>query len=145
MFQRILIAWDGSRPARRALDVGIDLARRYEADVVAVSVAHSPGHAETEADRVESVEAARLYLTDTFGRVRDRADRIGVPLEQVVIESDHPAEDLLGYAHDHGFDLIVAGHHRGSRSGRLLLHGLTERLVAAGTIPVLVVGDVNGD
>jgi len=144
MFQRILIAWDGSRPAHRALDIGIDLARHYEAEVVAVSIAHSPGHAETEADRLESVEAARLYLTDTFGRVRDRADRIGVPLEQVVIESDHPAEDLLRYAHDHGFDLIVAGHHRGSRSGRLLLHGLTERLVAAGTIPVLVVGETNG-
>jgi nucleotide-binding universal stress UspA family protein len=145
MFQRILIAWDGSRPARRALDIGIDLARRYEAEVVAVSVAHSPGHAETEADRLESVEAARLYLTDTFGRVRDRADRIGVSLEQVVIEGDHPAEDLIVYAHDHGFDLIVAGHHRGSRSGRLLLHGLTERLVAAGTIPVLVVGEANGE
>jgi nucleotide-binding universal stress UspA family protein len=145
MFQRILIAWDGSRPARRALDIGIDLARRYEAEVVAVSVAHSPGHAETEADRVESVEAARLYLTDTFGRVRDRADRIGVSLEHVVIEGDHPAEDLLAYAHDHGFDLVVAGHHRGSRSGRLLLHGLTERLVAAGTIPVLVVGEANGE
>jgi nucleotide-binding universal stress UspA family protein len=145
MFQRILIAWDGSRPARRALDIGIDLARRYQAEVVAVSIAHSPGHAETEADRLESVEAARLYLTDTFRRVRDRADRIGVPLEQVVIEGDHPAEDLLAYAHDHGFDLIVAGHHRGSRSGRLLLHGLTERLVAAGTIPVLVVAETNGD
>jgi nucleotide-binding universal stress UspA family protein len=145
MFQRILIVWDGSRPARRALDVGIDLARRYEAEVVAVSIAHSPGHAETGADRLESVEAARLYLTDTFGRVRDRADRIGVPLEQVVIEGDHPAEHLLAYAHDHGFDLIVAGHHRGTRSGRLLLHGLTERLVAAGTIPVLVVAETNGD
>ena len=144
MFQRILIAWDGSRPARRALDVAVDLARRYQAEIVAVSVAHSPGHAETEADRAESVDAARAYLTASFADVRDRADRIGVPLEQVVIESDHPAEDLLRYAHDHGFDLIVAGHHRGSRSGRLLLHGLTERLVAAGTIPVLVVGETNG-
>ena len=145
MFQRILIAWDGSRPARRALDVGIDLARRYEAEVVAVSVAHSPGHAETEADRIESVEAARLYLVETFDRVRDRADRIGVPLEHVVIEGDRPAEDLLAYAHDHAFDLVVAGRHRASRSGRLLLHGLTEHLVAAGTIPVLVVAEADAD
>jgi nucleotide-binding universal stress UspA family protein len=145
MFQRILIAWDGSRPARRALDVAVDLARRYQAEIVAVSVAHSPGHAETEADRAESVDAARAYLTASFADVRDRADRIGVPLEQVVIEGDHPADDLLGYAHEHGFDLVVAGHHRGRRGGRVLFHGLVDRLVAAGTITVLVVSEGNGE
>ncbi len=145
MFQRILIAWDGSRPARKALDVALDLARRYEAELVAVSIAHSPGHAETESDRLESVEGASVYLTETLGRVRDRADRIGVPLEHVVIEGDHPAEDLLAYAHDHGFDLVVAGHHKRGRTGRLLLHGLPERLIASSTIPVLVVGEANDD
>jgi nucleotide-binding universal stress UspA family protein len=123
MFQRIMIGWDGSHPARRALDIAIDLARRYEAGLCAVSVAHSPAHAETESDRLESVDAARRYLVDSLAAVRDRADRIGVPLEHVVIEGDHPAEDLLAYAHHHGFDLIVAGHHRSSRAGRLLLHG----------------------
>lgn len=145
MFHRILLAWDGSRPARRALDVAIDLARRYEAEIVAVSAARSPGHAETEADRVESVEAARRYLTETFARVRDRADRVGVALEHVVLESERAADELLAYAHDHAFDLVVVGHHRGSRSGRLLLHGLAERLVAAASVPVLVVGEVDGD
>jgi nucleotide-binding universal stress UspA family protein len=145
MFQRILVAWDGSRPARRALDVAVDLARRYAAEITAVSVAHSPAHAETEADRVESVEAARQYLLQSFGEVRDRADRIGVRLEHAIIEGDQPAEALLAYAHEHGCDLVVAGHHRGSRGGRFLLHGVVERLVDAGAIPVLVVAEANGD
>lgn len=145
MFQRILIAWDGSRPAQRAFAVALDLARRYDAELCAVSVAHSPAHAETEDDRLESVEAARRHLVESLARVRDRADRIGVPLEQVVIEGDHPADDLLRYAHEHGFDLLVAGHHRETRPGRLLLHGLIERLVAACSIPVLVVGELNGE
>jgi nucleotide-binding universal stress UspA family protein len=144
MFQRILLAWDGSRPARRALDLAIDLARRYEAELVAASVAHSPAHAETEADRRESVEAAREYLVESLNGVRDRADRVGVPLEHVVIEGDHPAEDVLAYAHAHGFDLVVAGRHRSSRAGRLLLHGLSERLIDASSIPVLVVPEDEG-
>ena len=42
MLQQILIAWDGSRPARLAFDIALDLARRYDAELVAVSVAHSP-------------------------------------------------------------------------------------------------------
>jgi len=144
MFRRVLLAWDGSEPALRALDLAVDVARRYEAEVVAVSVAHSPAHAETEGDRKESVEAARHYLEESLARVRDRADRIGVPLEHVIIEGDHPAEDLLAFAHEHGFDLIVAGHHRGGRAGRLLLHDLAERLLASSTRPILIAGEGNG-
>lgn len=141
MFQRILIAWDGSRVALRALDVSLDVARRYDAELVAASVAYSPSHAETEEDRAESAHAARRHLEDTFARVRDRAERIGVPIEHVIIDGDNPGEDLLAYAHEHGFDLLVAGHHRSGRAGRLLLHGVPERLVAAAEVPVLIIGD----
>jgi nucleotide-binding universal stress UspA family protein len=139
VIQQILIAWDGSPPARYALDVAVDLARRYEAELVAASVAHSPAHAETEADRVESVDAARRYLEETFAAVADRARRVGVPLEHVVIEGDRPADDILAYAHEHGFDLVVVGHHRNRRPGRFLLHGVAERMIAQAGVPVLVV------
>lgn len=145
MFQRILVAWDGSDVARRALDVGIDLARRYDAQLVAGSVAYSPAHAETEADRAESADAARRHLEETLERVRDRADRIGVRLDHEILEGDHPADDLLGYAHEHAFDLVVVGHHRSTRGGRLLLRGVPERMLAAAEVPILVVGEPNGD
>ena len=144
MFQRILIAWDGSLVARRALDVAIDLARRYGGELVAVSVANSPTHAETAADRAESVQAARAHLLETLDCV-GRAERAGVDLEHVVIEGDRPAEDLLAYAHEHAFALIVAGHHRTGRAGRLLLRDVPERLVASAEVPVLIVGEaING-
>jgi nucleotide-binding universal stress UspA family protein len=144
MFQHILLAWDGSEAARRALDVAVDLARRYEAEIVAGSVAHSPAHAETESDRRESVEAARRYLEESLEKVRDRADRVGVRLEHAIIEGNHPPDDLLAYAHAHAFDLVVVGHHRQSRAGRFVLHGFAERLALAGTIPVLIIGDRSG-
>jgi nucleotide-binding universal stress UspA family protein len=145
MFHRILLAWDGSRPARHALDAAVDLARRYDADIVVVSVAHAPAHAETREDRAESTAAAREHLEGTLAGVRDRADRVGVPLEHVVLEGDRPAEEILAYAHRHGFDLVVAGRHRTGRAGRLLLHELAERLARQGTLPVLIVGETDGD
>jgi nucleotide-binding universal stress UspA family protein len=141
MFQRILIAWDGSAPARLALDIALDLGRRYEAEVVALAVAYSPAHAETEEDRAESVSGAKAYLEETFARVRDRAERIGVPLEFRVIEGERPAEAIAAHADDAGFDLIVAGHHRAGRRGRFLLVGVAERLIAAARVPVLIIGD----
>lgn len=141
MFGQILIAWDGSPPAEWAFDAALDLARRYDARLCAVSVAHSPAHAETREDRRESVEAARRYLEETFAQVRDRAERAGVLVEHVVVEGDDPASDILGYAHEHGFDLLVIGHHRKTRSGRFLIHGLTAKTIDAAEIPVLVVAN----
>jgi nucleotide-binding universal stress UspA family protein len=145
MFHRILLAWDGSKPARHALDVAIDLARRYDADIVAISVAYSPAHAETSEDMNESVEAAREHLQGTLESLRDRADRVGVELEHVIIEGDHPSDQIVAYAHEHGFDLVVTGRHKIGRAGRLLLHGLAERFAEKSDIAVLIVGEANGD
>jgi nucleotide-binding universal stress UspA family protein len=141
MFQRIMLAWDGSAVARRAFDLASDLGRRYDVELVAVSIAYSPAHAETAADREQSADGARRHLTETFDAVRDRAERAGVEVQHQIIEGDEPATALLGYCHEHGFDLIVAGHHRSGRAGRLLLQDVAPKLIAKATVPVLVVGE----
>lgn len=134
-----MLAWDGSDLALRAFDVAIDIARRYEADLVAVSVAYSPAHAETAADRNETTENAHRYLESTFAEVSERAHRIGLDVRHQVVEGKTPARALVAYATENGFDLIVCGHHRQGRAGRLLLTGLTEELVGISEIPVVVV------
>ena len=143
MFQRILTAWDGSPVALRAFDAAIDITRRYNAELVAVSIAYSPAHAETAADREESADAAHRYLQETFRDVVDRAHRAGVGVEHQIIDGETPAQALADYAHEHGFDLIVCGHHHTRRAGRLLLRGVSQDLLAATTIPILVVSDDN--
>lgn len=139
MFQRILLAWDGSELALRAFDIAIDISRRYGADLVAVSIAYSPAHAETEVDRKETADAAHRYLTMTFNEVADRAERAGIEVQHEIIEGQTPTKALASFAHDHGFDLIVCGHHHSRRAGRLLLRGVTQELLEATTTPVLVI------
>jgi nucleotide-binding universal stress UspA family protein len=141
MFQRILLAWDGSEVALRAFDVAIDLTRRYGGELQAVSVAHSPTHAETSADRAASTDAARRYLESTFDDVKDRAERAGVDVDHQILDGETPARRLLAYAHEHGFDLIVCGQHHTRQAGRLLLRGVAQDLIADAATPVLVVGD----
>jgi nucleotide-binding universal stress UspA family protein len=141
MFQRILIAWDGSRLAQRALDVAIDVARRYDAELVAVSIAYSPALAETAADRGESAAAAHRYLEQTLSEVADRADRAGISIDHKIIDAETPANALLDYAREHAFDLLVLGHHHTGRAGRLLLRGVSQDVLTHATMPVLVVSD----
>jgi nucleotide-binding universal stress UspA family protein len=141
MFQRIMFTWDGSDVALRAFDFAIDVARRFGGELVAVSVAYSPAHAETHADREESADAARRYLEQTFNEVADRAHRAGVDVALEIIEGDTPADALVAHCHAHGFDLIVCGHHQGARVGRLLLHDIAEDLLNQAMTPVLIVGE----
>jgi nucleotide-binding universal stress UspA family protein len=141
MFQRILLAWDGSEVALRAFDVAIDVTRRYEAELTVLSIAYSPAHAETAGDRAESTDAAYRYLQASFDEVKDRAERAGVAAAHDIIEGDPPARALLDYVHRHGTDLIVCGHHHERRAGRLLLKGITQDLIAGAHVPVLVVSD----
>ncbi|HUB75473.1 MAG TPA: universal stress protein [Solirubrobacteraceae bacterium] len=144
MFQRILIAWDGSELALRAFDYAIDIARRNDADLVALSIANSPANAETAEDREESTRAARRYLEQSFEEVRDRAERAGVAVEHAITSGSDPTRALAAYAHEHGFDLIVCGHHHSRRAGRLLLRGVAHDLIETTEIPLLVVGDDRG-
>ena len=124
----------------RAFDVAIDVTRRYDAELVAVSIAYSPAHAETASDRQQTADAAHRYLTQTFNDVIDRAHRVGVEVSHEIIDGDTPADALTSYAHEHGFDLIVCGHHPSRRAGRLLLRGITRQLIE-GPVPVLVVSN----
>jgi nucleotide-binding universal stress UspA family protein len=126
MFQLILVPWDASDLCGRALDAAVQLAREYEAEIVAVSVLTPSGP-----DR----ETAMV----TFDQARKAADTAGVPITHDVIEGRRPAHDLHAYAHSLGFDLIVVGHHRDHRPGVLMLHGVTEHLVSECEVPLLVV------
>jgi nucleotide-binding universal stress UspA family protein len=141
MFQRILIAWDGSPVALRAFDVAIDVARRYHAELIAVSVAYSPAHAETASDRERTTDAAHRYLQETFSEVSDRAHRAGLDVEHRIITGDAPVRAILHHAHEHAIDLIVCGHHHARRAGRLLLRGVAQDLIADSSVPVLVVSN----
>lgn len=119
------MAWDGSELADQALGMAVDLARSYDAEIVAASVL--------------GPDADAAALDRAFSAVKE--DRCaGIAVEHHVISGRHPATDLLDFAHAHGFDLLVIGHHRDERAGGLVLHGVTEHLVSACRVPVLVVG-----
>jgi len=59
---------------------------------------------------------------------------------EALFEGDHPVDELLRYAREHGFDLLVAARPRGGRRRRVLLHGVAEALAANVETSLLIVG-----
>jgi len=127
MFQRILIAWDGSTVAVRAFDTAIDLTRRYDAELVAASVAYSPAHAQTHADREESTDAACPGVVDDDRGVAGEGGRRGDGLDRGDVEGDGDEARVVGWLRVAGGDVDLRGP-AGEQLGR---EGLAEAALAS--------------
>jgi len=125
--KHILIAHDGSVPADRAFEFGLELARKFGADLSVLSVARPPeppDEVETEA----VIESAKEHYEQAFARLRIRTSEAGVPAVFVVVVG-HPAEQIVHYAENHGIDHIVTGHRGKSFFRRWLLGSVSKQVM----------------
>ncbi|HVA37326.1 MAG TPA: universal stress protein [Candidatus Dormibacteraeota bacterium] len=140
MFSHIVIAWDGSEHARRAFDYAIAIAERFGARVEVVSVARAPDHAETSQERASSIADARAFYERRALPLIEHARERGVEARLVVVEGDHPADDVITAAHQLGADLIVVGRRGLSPVERFLSGSVSDRISRYAPCAVLVVG-----
>ncbi|MDT7875858.1 MAG: universal stress protein [Sulfolobaceae archaeon] len=141
MFKKILVAYDGSDHAIRALDIAIDIAKKYEAklDIVEVvdtaallgmGVAPIPG---------EVIQQVYNKAKNDVDSAKSKAQQQGVKeVESVVLEGD-PATAILEYASKNGVDLIVTGSRGLSTFKRIILGSVSTKIVQDSKIPVLVI------
>jgi nucleotide-binding universal stress UspA family protein len=118
---RVMVSWDGSRPAARAVaDAMPLLTRAGQVDVVIVERAKSdemPG-----ADVAEHLARHDLNVT-----------------VQRVARGDLDVKDaLLNYAADSAADMIVMGGYGHSRMREFILGGVTRGMLASMTLPTLL-------
>ncbi|WP_322104319.1 universal stress protein [Paraburkholderia sp. J41] len=147
MYKQILVAVDGSRGGRRALDEAVKVARATGATIEALCVAQHParlvdvnsGFAEeqarhtAESDAVtDALEEARRVLAQACvaGRVRV-ADSNGEEIAAVIYR----------VAAEEGADLVVMGTRGLSGMKRLLLGSVAESYLRMADRPVMLVRD----
>ncbi|WP_321788374.1 universal stress protein [Paraburkholderia sp. J94] len=125
--QNILIAWDGSREAARAVSDALPLLQR--ADCVSIEIiAARRGATRTRAETEVADAAAWLDLHDVSASFHESARQPGVKTGTV----------LLSRASDLRADMIVAGAYAHSRHFERVLGGATRNLLEAMTIPLLM-------
>jgi nucleotide-binding universal stress UspA family protein len=136
-FESVLVPIDGSGPADRALELGVDVATAYGAAIDLLSVVdvaslgidvHSEVQTDVLAERAESV----------VDDARDYADANGASAVQTTVEFGTAVHRAISaYIDEHDVDLVVLGTHGRSGLDRLLLGSVTERVVRTATVPVL--------
>jgi nucleotide-binding universal stress UspA family protein len=110
VFTRIVIAYDDSPGARRALEVAVALAGRGDVAITAVAVeAHLPHYGatvgEVEEEHAVEEQTCRRWLAAASAYAGEHA----VTLE-TEIRAGHPAQELVRSAVAHEADLVIVGH-----------------------------------
>jgi nucleotide-binding universal stress UspA family protein len=119
---RVLVCWDGSRTAARAIGDGMALLERAKA-VDVVSVAE-----ERKEDEITGANMAEHLGRHGISAAIKRLIKGDIGIDSVV----------LSYAADIGADLIVMGGYGHSRLREFMLGGMTRGILESMTVPVLM-------
>lgn len=138
MFRKILVGYDGSEPARKALVTAIELARAFKGEVVALAVVRPPEFAELEGEVENALEEAQGPLAEAFRWAREAARKQGVPL-YLHRRVGHPAEVLMRFADEQHADLIILGRRGLTLVQQWMLGSVSERVLRYAPCPVMVV------
>ncbi|WP_440765814.1 universal stress protein [Natronorubrum sp. DTA7] len=138
MTDRILVPYDGSPPAKKALEYAFE--KFTDSDVTALYVVPIPdgyweAFMETE-DRVPVVdeESGQTVLEEAAEIAAESGHEL-----QTELDTGKPDHVIVERAADEGYDTVVMGSHGRAGVSRLLLGSVAENVVRRATVPVVVV------
>jgi nucleotide-binding universal stress UspA family protein len=145
MYQRILVATDGSALSKKAVKSAITLAALCGAELVALKVvprypqSYFEGGIALQAEEVGRVE--KQWADDgqaVVDAVKKAAAAKGVIAQALTVKSDVVSDAVLNAAKKQQCDLIVMASHGRKGIKRLLLGSETQHVLTHSLIPVLV-------
>ncbi len=129
---KILVPVDGSDCSMRALDFGLEFARRYDADL---SVVHFTDVRGEDTDRLQARVEEKLADSDIES---DSSVAVDVHLASLKA-SDRIGKNIISVVEDDGYDHVVMGHHGTGRIGMVLLGSAAETVLESCEVPVTTV------
>lgn len=145
MFQKILLPVDGTELSERAVQAGIELAKKLGASITAFVAEPLPPlptmgtnptlyARESEEHLARTEEHARKLLA----RIAGMAGEQGVSCEGKYQRSDSVDDSIVSAASEFSCDLIVMATHGRGAFGELLFGSHTKNVLARSKVPLLV-------
>ena len=139
VFRKILVAYDGSPGARRALNAAIELADQSDAEVHCISVEEKLPYYAATLGEVEEAKAERdAYFEKLIQEARQMAWDHEVELHSKVVPG-HEVETIITEARDGKYDLLVVGFVGHSNVFGRVMGSTTQNLSRLSPCTVLIV------
>ncbi len=139
MFERILLAVDGSEHSMHAAQEAGDLARSMKSNTVHIVVAFEeiPDYL-GEPNRQQVIDTRMDQANAILQKARDALGKIPGEVEAEVIEGS-PAEAIIRVAKTHDTTVIVMGSRGLSTIAEMVLGSTSHKVVSHASCPVLIV------
>ena len=114
MLNTIAVGTDGTDTAAKAVEFAIDLARRYEARLVAISAYRPVSEGRLKGEQKDAPEEIQWSINPTedvdaiLSDVEEQAQAAGLSTTTVAGDGD-PADVLVQHAEEQGADALVIG------------------------------------
>lgn len=142
MFDQIVVATDGSASVERAIEVALDLARRFDAEVYVLSVVdESEISSSPEEIRDELRSGLQENGQNAVADVAARATRDVV----TEVREGRPATEIAAYAGEVDADAVATGTRGRHGENRFLIGSVAERVVRTCSVPVLTVRQLESE
>lgn len=145
MYQRILVATDGSALSKKAVKHAIALAASTGASLVALKIVPRYPMSFFEGSAVvsiDSIKEAEQKWSDDASKQLDsivaEAATAGVKAKSTVVKSDLIAESIIAAAKKHKADLVVMASHGRKGIKRILLGSEALAVLTHSEVPVLI-------
>lgn len=139
-FKHVLVATDFSDCSQHALDLGVELAQQFDAQLTLVHTWEIPSLGYGAAmyipgDLFTPIEQAALAQLDTVTKTVQEK----LPRTRSVLRAGVAWSEIIAAAESARADLIVLGTHGRKGISRALLGSVAERVVRLSPVPVLTV------
>ena len=144
---KIMVGIDGSEQSINAADYAIAIAKRHDAEMIAVNALtsdigyaySSPGVESPPLTIREIILLAEDEVKKWFNGIKEKADKSGIRWRSEIIMAKRSAVSaMLDYAEEQKIDLIVVGTRGRSGIKKMLLGSVASGLVTYAACPVLV-------
>ena len=139
MIHKILLGYDGSASADKALQLALQLADTFHAELHVLAVARPPEFGD-EVETRAVVENSKRHYEQVIRAARAKLASEAVQIQSAVVVG-HPAEQLVRYAEANSIDHIVVGHRGHTLFERWLIGSVARQVIAYAPCAVTVVRD----
>jgi nucleotide-binding universal stress UspA family protein len=141
---KILVAVDGSNPSFNASNYAIDLAKRYDAELIVLNIVSPVPYSQFEyanigrMKEIETIEKEKAQ--QKLDKVKQKATEKKVSVKtDVLIKYTSVVKEIVEYAEKMKIDMIVIGSRGVTGFKKLLLGSVASGVVTYSHCPVLVV------
>lgn len=138
MFEHLMVAFDNSVYAQKALVKGLALAEMNGAFIELITVVQLPDYAGTIDEVDEMIREGKKFYQSAHDQAIAEGQKRGIKIETHILNG-HIGEVLVKYAKEKAVDLIIMGSHGRSAVGRLLLGSVSNFVVKHASCPVMII------